>query len=578
MASVAPNKSLIDRDRLIKKLTPEQLKQLIQQNPQSTEATLALARLNELKEFSERGRGMQGEAPSMRDQLLTYNHGIGNTPMRPPSNMAMAAQGGLIGFQDKGLVEDPDFFSYDNLMPDRFKDGVEFDDFTGYGSDALQYARENPGKTAAGIAGAALTLPALGASGTAAGIYGLGRAGLYGLGRLGKPLLKYADKQLRNFGQKGFKGNIPKRSDFKSQKEFDEALKEFNRLRPDFARKSDIPTGFKPKSPGRPPKVDPKPNATDAMYFKPLKGGKTGPPRFDRARYEKALKKWNKNAPKQKANLRKYNEKVQQAKEADRKQLEQIYRRKGLERVAKGVSVPAIGYGGYKLLQEDADTRTRRKLAEDDPDGISSVQASRLLGLTGNQGRGSGAITDTDPTAGMSMEPKKRSFLSDALIRGGLQYASDPNANIGSAALAGVDYATKRRDQMTDREKLAFDRETKLGVARLGLLKAQQLDPTDRLRIQGLVNDYRSDMTSPNYGLNSDLTRFNEMYEEPLDKLEGLNRLLSELGQSPITEGQLTEISGGAGVDAALNKLVSDAFVARHTRDLVSGAAGRAGI
>ena len=314
------------------------------------------------------------------------------------------------------------------------------------------------------------------------------------------------------------------------------------------------------------------------MYFKPLKGGKTGPPRFDRARYEKALKKWNKNAPKQKANLRKYNEKVQQAKEADRKQLEQIYRRKGLERVAKGVSVPAIGYGGYKLLQEDADTRTRRKLAEDDPDGISSVQASRLLGLTGNQGRGSGAITDTDPTAGMSMEPKKRSFLSDALIRGGLQYASDPNANIGSAALAGVDYATKRRDQMTDREKLAFDRETKLGVARLGLLKAQQLDPTDRLRIQGLVNDYRSDMTSPNYGLNSDLTRFNEMYEEPLDKLEGLNRLLSELGQSPITEGQLTEISGGAGVDAALNKLVSDAFVARHTRDLVSGAAGRAGI
>ena len=37
-------------------------------------------------------------------------------------------------------------------------------------------------------------------------------------------------------------------------------------------------------------------------------------------------------------------------------------------------------------------------------------------------------------------------------------------------------------------------------------------------------------------------------------------------------------MSGGAGVDAALNKLVSDAFVARHTRDLVSGAAGRAGI
>ena len=56
MASVAPNKSLIDRDRLIKKLTPEQLKQLIQQNPQSTEATLALARLNELKEFSEPAR------------------------------------------------------------------------------------------------------------------------------------------------------------------------------------------------------------------------------------------------------------------------------------------------------------------------------------------------------------------------------------------------------------------------------------------------------------------------------------------------------------------------------------------
>ena len=573
MASVAPNKSLIDRDRLIKKLTPEQLKQLIQQNPQSTEATLALARLNELKEFSERGRGMQGEAPSMRDQLLTYNHGIGNTPMRPPSNMAMAAQGGLIGFQDRGLVEDPDFFSYDNLMPDRFKDGVEFDDFTGYGSDALQYARENPGTTALTAAGL-LTLPF---SGTAAGIYGLGRAGLYGLGRFGKPLLKYADKKIQNLGQRAFRGNIPKRSDFKTKKEFDEALKKFNRFRPDFAKKPDIPTGFKPTSPGRPPRVDPKPSAKDPKFFK-LKQGETGPPKFDKTAFDKATKKWNKNAPKQQANLKKYNERVQQAKEADRKQLEQIYRGKGLERVAKGVSVPAIGYGGNKLLQEDADTRTRRKLEGDDPDGISSVQASRLLGLTGNQGRGSGAITDTDPTAGMSMEPKKRSFLSDALIRGGLQYASDPNANIGSAALAGVDYATKRRDQMTDREKLAFDRETKLGVAKLGLLKAQQLDPTDRLRIQGLVNDYRTDMTSPNYGLNSDLTRFNEMYEEPLDKLEGLNRLLFEIGQSPITEGQLTEMSGGAGVDAALNKLVSDAFVARHTRDLVSGAAGRAGI
>mgnify|MGYP003646949622 CR=1 FL=1 len=568
MASVAPNKSLIDRDRLIKKLTPEQLKQLIQQNPQSTEATLALARLNELKEFSERGRGMQGEAPSMRDQLLTYNHGIGNTPMQPPSNMAMAAQGGLIGFQDRGLVEDPDFFSYDNLMPDRFKDGVEFDDFTGYGSDALQYARENPGTTALTAAGL-LTLPF---SGTAAGIYGLGRAGLYGLGRFGKPLLKYADKKLQNFGQRAFRGNIPKRSDFKTKKEFDEALKKFNRFRPDFAKKPDIPTGFKPKSPGRPPRVDPKPSAKDPKFFK-LKQGETGPPKFDKTAYEKALKKWNKNAPKQQANLKKYNESVQQTKEANRKQLEQIYRGKGLERVAKGVSVPALTYGGYKLLQEDADTRKRKGLTEETE---LTKNEARLAGLTGNQGRGSGAIKD--PNAGMSMEPKKRSFLSDALIRGGLQYASDPNANIGSAALAGVDYATKRRDQMTDREKLEFDRKTRVDVANIGLRKAMQLDPTDRLRIQGLVNDYRADMTSPNYGLNSDLTRFNEMYKEPLDKLEGLNRLLFEIGQSPITEGQLTEISGGAGVDAALNKLVSDAFVAIHTRDLVSGAVGSAGI
>ena len=200
-SSMAPNKSLSDKDRLVQKLTPEQLKQLIQQNPQSTEATLALARLNELKEFSERGKGMQGEAPSVKDQILNYNHGIGNLPMQPPSPAVMAAQGGLINFQDRGLVEEPTYL-------DRFDDGFQFNDLTGFagdlGGDTYEYVKENPGKVAATTALTLATLPFSAPVAAGAGALRLGAMGLGALARtpVGQKVAQYGGNFVAKQGSK----------------------------------------------------------------------------------------------------------------------------------------------------------------------------------------------------------------------------------------------------------------------------------------------------------------------------------------------------------------------------------------
>tara|TARA_R100000995_G_scaffold76036_1_gene45546 strand:- start:5615 stop:7201 length:1587 start_codon:yes stop_codon:yes gene_type:complete len=523
MASVAPNKSLIDRDRLIKKLTPEQLKQLIQQNPQSTEATLALARLNELKEFSERGRGMQGEAPSMRDQLLTYNHGIGNTPMRPPSNMAMAAQGGLIGFQDRGLVEEPTYF-------DRFDDGFQFNDLTGFagdlGGDTYEYVKENPGKVAAGTA---LTLATLPLSAPVAATAGAARLGAAGLGALARTPI--GQKVAQKVGQYGgnFVARQGKKVTDKAKKYFEGRLKKQQGPLP-------TPAGVKPKLPK---------GVTKPKKFK-LRGENESKKAF-RARkekYEDNKKKWDAHQNNTKTWQSRKDAQIKYRKDFDIAREAQRLRN---QRIALGgsgaVGLLAAGSGG-----------------EEEP--LITMQGLPEMGLP----RGSEAIKDPK---GMSMEPKKRSFLSDALVMGGLEYASNPNANIGSAAKAGVESAIKRRDQMTDREKLEFDRKTRMGVAEIGLLKARQLTPATKLSIDKEVTKYRNAIGA-GYGLGSDLQRFNDAYEDPVSKIEGLNILYSELQLEPIDQRTVQQLSGGAGVEATINALVSDALALRESRRLLA--------
>ena len=524
-SSMAPNKSLSDKDRLVQKLTPEQLKQLIQQNPQSTEATLALARLNEIKEFSERGKGMQGEAPSVKDQILNYNHGIGNLPMQPPSPAVMAAQGGLINFQDRGLVEEPTYL-------DRFDDGFQFNDLTGFagdvGGDAWEYTKENPGTVAATTALTLATLPLSAPVAAGAGALRLGAMGLGALARtpVGQKIGQYGGNFVAKQGSK-ITDKVKKYMEGKLKKQL----------------------GKPPKPAGKQP-VKPK----DVFEPKKLRGQRKNETdvkfKVRKDKYDKEKKDWdawqNKKYgwQKQQTQQIKYRKDFDKAREAQR--LRNLRLSLGLGGTAGFV---AAGSGG-----------------EEEP--LTTMQGLPEMGLP----RGSEAVKD--PNAGMSMEPKKRSFASNALIAGGLEYASNPNANIGSAAKTGFEYADSRRNQMTDREKLEFDRKTRMGVAEIGLQKAMQLNPANRLRIMGLLDKYRGGLGMGS--LNQDMQTFNKVHEDLASKLDGLNMLHSEIGRASISDAELQSLGGGD-TKAALEMYLQSALVERRQLQLTLAAGGATG-
>ena len=524
-SSMAPNKSLSDKDRLVQKLTPEQLKQLIQQNPQSTEATLALARLNELKEFSERGKGMQGEAPSVKDQILNYNHGIGNLPMQPPSPAVMAAQGGLINFQDRGLVEEPTYL-------DRFDDGFQFNDLTGFagdlGGDTYEYVKENPGKVAATTALTLATLPFSAPVAAGAGALRLGAMGLGALARtpVGQKVAQYGGNFVAKQGSK-VTDKVKKYMEGKLKKQL----------------------GRPPKPAGKQP-VKPK----DVFEPKKLRGQRKNETdvkfKVRKDKYDKEKKDWDAWQNKKYGWQKQQTQQIKYRKDFDKAREAQRLRN---QRIALGgagaAGLVAAGSGG-----EEEPLITMRGLPE--------------MGLP----RGSEAVKD--PNAGMSMEPKKRSFASNALIAGGLEYASNPNANIGSAAKAGFEYADSRRNQMTDREKLEFDRKTRMDVAEVGMRKAMQLDPTDRLRIEGLLDKYRGGLGMGS--LTQDMQTFNKVHEDLASKLDGLNMLHSEIGRAPISDAELQSLGGGD-TEAALEMYLQSALVDRRQLQLILSAGGATG-
>ena len=69
--SIAPNKRLDQIYSYVQGLTDEQLAQLVQKNPESTEATLALGQIQSRNDFRQRAQGQQGETPTVKENVLS---------------------------------------------------------------------------------------------------------------------------------------------------------------------------------------------------------------------------------------------------------------------------------------------------------------------------------------------------------------------------------------------------------------------------------------------------------------------------------------------------------------------------
>ena len=96
--AIAPNKRLDEIYGYVQGLTDAQLAQLIQKNPESTEATLALGQIQSRNDFRQRAQGQQGEAPTVKEGILglatNQNNqdprlmaGMGSMPMTPRDSM-----------------------------------------------------------------------------------------------------------------------------------------------------------------------------------------------------------------------------------------------------------------------------------------------------------------------------------------------------------------------------------------------------------------------------------------------------------------------------------------------------------
>ena len=501
-----PNRRLDEIFGYIKKLSPDQLTELIRTNPNSTEATLALGLVNSQNDFRDRVQGQQGDMPTVKDGILGVGvnqnnadmrmDGIAAVPMEPQNSSVVpmsgvagiparemtmtAAQGGLIGFAGEGdsLVEEPESSFFDSLTPDRLKDGFQVSDIAGLGSDAYEYAKENPGKAAIG---AALTVPAA--------IYGgpltLAGVGLRGLAGLGARTAagKYVGQKIGQYG-----GNFVARQGNKVADKFSNYLK--NRLKTkvgpapapagagplsfpirrtgesikDFKKRMDVfknsSSKFKEVRAPKKFKLQGK-NESNAKFKKRqaeyTKQGNA------RAKYEKQLKEWNKKKTAQ----------SQYRKDYDAARLVQGKNVRRLGKLGAGVTA---GGATYSLLDDGSDS------AEDPLAGYSVERAD---------GKGAGAVAGT----GKDKDKDKSSYVADALIAGGLGYAS--GKNIGESGIIGLEYANKRRSSMSDKEKLAYDRETQTKVAQIKANNAREaserLTNADKMRFSKVVTEFTTD-------------------------------------------------------------------------------------
>jgi hypothetical protein len=104
--------------------------------------------------------------------------------------------------------------------------------------------------------------------------------------------------------------------------------------------------------------------------------------------------------------------------------------------------------------------------------------------------------------------------------------------------------------------------------------KAMQLDPTDRLRIEGLLDKYRGGLGMGS--LTQDIQTFGKVHEDLASKLDGLNMLHSEIGRAPISDAELQSLGGGD-TEAALEMYLQSALVDRRQLQLILSAGGATG-
>jgi hypothetical protein len=427
--SMAPNKRLDEVYSYIQKLSDEQLAQLIQQNPQSTEATLALGQINSRNEFRQRAQGQQASMPTVREGVLSLPtnqdnsdprlmRGMGSMEPRPRDSMdtpmsgvaqlpsqAMMAEGGVVGYANGDLVTGgrntvrrPVEQDYDLEVDDFESDGLNEEQ--GMLSQAAPYI----------LGGLAVADPALRMA---------ERIQLGGIGSIAKGVRKVGEA----YRKRALKGKTP------------------------------TPTGRNYKAPQK-TTLKKRKNESDEKY-KERQQAKDDKYESDKKTYEENVAKQNK--------IKEQNVKARKLRggRTDKQIVRnKIARDAALATSAAGLGgLTALGYQGIQNMEE-APLETMRGLPEMGPD------------------RGSEAIAPDAPVAPAARErnPNLGNFLKAA----GLSYAS--GKNLGESGIAGLAYMDERKalaDEMTDREKLQFARETAIMEAQMEALSDAGLTGTE---------------------------------------------------------------------------------------------------
>ena len=428
--AIAPNKRLDEIYGYVQGLTDAQLAQLVQKNPESTEATLALGQIQSRNDFRQRAQGQQGEAPTVKEGILglatNQNNqdprlmaGMGSMPMTPrdsmdtpmngvaslPAQQMQMADGGIVGYAgpDGSFVGEP--FDPSSLMVEMGPDGMPVTPAYDLESDGLN---EEQGM--------------------------LGQAAPYILGGLAAadPVLRVAER-IKPFGIGTLAKGVRKLGDKYKQR----ALK-----------------GKKYQSPGRPP------------------SGPGGPPKAPKKKVGESQKDFN--ARKQKHQTRKEN--------YDAKKKDYDARKKTYDKKVKNIKEDNVKVGQRRDGRTDKQI-VRNKIARDAAlttglggltamgyQGVQNMEEAPLKTMRGlpemGPSRGSEAIAPAAPAE--KADRKRYPNLGNFLQAAGLSYAS--GKNLGESGIAGLGYMDDQKaleSKMTDREQLEFTRETAIMEAQM---------------------------------------------------------------------------------------------------------------
>jgi len=510
--AIAPNKRLDQIYSYVQGLTDEQLAQLVQKNPESTEATLALGQIQSRNDFRQRAQGQQGETPTVKENVLSSGlpsvmpqqnnqdprlmAGMGSMSMTPrdsmdtpmngvaslPTQQMQMASGGIVGYAgpDGSFVGEP--FDPSSLMVEMGPDGMPVTPAYDLESDGLNEEQGMLSQAAPYILGGlAVADPALRVA---------ERIQFGGIGSIAKGVRKVGEAY-RKRALKGKKYQSP---------------------------------GRPPSGPGGPPKA-PKKKVGESQKD------------FNARKQKHQTRKENYDAKKKDYDARKktYDEKVKNIKEdnvkvgqrRDGRTDKQIVR----NRIARDAALTtglggltAMGYQGVQNMEE-APLKTMRGLREMGPS------------------RGSEAIAPAAPAE--KADRKRYPNLGNFLQAAGLSYAS--GKNLGESGIAGLGYMDDQKaleSKMTDREQLEFARETAIMEAQMkaaadaGLSSAEVKDLLTFK--EGLtatdLNNQAATILAQDYG--GDLAAFGQAYQITAGK-EAIQQKLMEVAKNTLVNNRM---------------------------------------